>query len=170
MTNLRLEYRDVSELNDNPANWRTHPKNQVEGLQAAIEEVGWAGALLYNETTGRLIDGHARKHVSQGKVPVLIGSWTEDQEKLILATLDPLAAQATTDQQALDELLQQIETDSAALNAMLEKMASEDPIDDQQLPPSTTFEVIVECQNPEQQEEIYNRMTGEGYTCRVLTF
>ncbi len=52
-----------------------------------LNEVGWAGALLYNETTGRFIDGHARKKVSKGKkVPVLIGKWTEEQERKILLT------------------------------------------------------------------------------------
>ena len=106
---LRLEYLDPTELADNPANWRTHPESQRTALGDVLKEVGWAGALLYNEKTGRLIDGHARKELSQGqKVPVLIGSWTEDQEKLILATLDPLGAMAEANSQALDILLREL--------------------------------------------------------------
>ncbi|MHC2066849.1 ParB N-terminal domain-containing protein [Bremerella sp. T1] len=49
--------------------------------------------MLYNEATGRLIDGHARKKIAKDeRVPVLIGSWSKEQEPLILASLDPLAA------------------------------------------------------------------------------
>src|SRR5262245_54175158 len=89
---LRLEWLDPVDLADNPANWRRHPQAQLSALTDVLAEVGWAGALLYNEATGRLIDGHARKTVSPGgKVPVLIGPWTLEQAKKILATLDPLA-------------------------------------------------------------------------------
>jgi hypothetical protein len=51
----------------------------------------------------------------QGEVPVLIDSWTEEQEKRILATLDPLAALAGADSDALDKLLGEIDTGSEAL-------------------------------------------------------
>src|SRR4051794_23230836 len=93
---LRLEWVDPAELKANDFNWRRHPPGQVAALSAVIEEVGWAGALLYNERTGRLIDGHARKELfeGKGKVPVLIGSWDEVAERKILATLDPLGALA----------------------------------------------------------------------------
>ena len=91
---LRLEWIDPAELDANPANWRRHPPEQTTALADVIREVGWAGALLYNEKTRRLIDGHARKDLFAGKnkVPVLIGSWDESQEKKILATLDPIGA------------------------------------------------------------------------------
>ena len=32
-----------------------------------------------------------------------------------------------------------------------------------------TYEVIIECDNEEQQEQIYNKLIGDGYSCRVLT-
>ena len=122
---LRLEYIDAEQLADNPLNWRCHGAQQLDGLKAVIDEVGWAGALLYNERTERLIDGHARKKVSKGPVPVLIGSWSEEDEQKILATLDPLAAMAEANEQALGELLAQIETESDALQEMLDGLAEE---------------------------------------------
>ena len=50
---LRLEYLDVDQLDENPANWRTHSDEQINAVKGAIDEVGWAGALLYNERTRR---------------------------------------------------------------------------------------------------------------------
>jgi ParB-like chromosome segregation protein Spo0J len=32
-----------------------------------------------------------------------------------------------------------------------------------------TFEVVVSCKNEAEQEKVYNKLMGEGYTCRVLT-
>ena len=32
-----------------------------------------------------------------------------------------------------------------------------------------TYEVIVECVNEIEQEQIYNKLIGDGYSCRVLT-
>jgi len=124
---LRLEWRSPAELAENPANWRRHPEAQLAALTDTLAEVGWAGACLYNLRTKRLIDGHARKQVAldQGaaKIPVLVGDWSEEQEKKILATLDPLAAMATADQEQLDALLRDVHTGSQALSAMLTELA-----------------------------------------------
>lgn len=32
-----------------------------------------------------------------------------------------------------------------------------------------TYEVIIECVNETEQEQIYNKLIGDGYSCRVLT-
>lgn len=128
---LRLEWRSPAELADNPANWRRHPESQVAALSDVIAEVGWAGACLFNERTGRLIDGHARKSVAvlQGakSVPVLVGNWTEEQERKILATLDPLAGMAEVDPAALAALLSEVETESESVKAMLAKLSESNP-------------------------------------------
>lgn len=127
---LRLEWLDPSELQANPSNWRRHPSKQKLALRATIQEVGWAGALLYNEQTQKLIDGHARKELFEGKgpVPVLIGSWDEATEKKILATLDPLAAMAEADKDSLDKLLREVQTGDEDLANMLTELAQDNGI------------------------------------------
>lgn len=104
---LRLEYLDPEQLDDNPANWKTHPAGQLGALDAFMSDVGWAGALLFNENTRRLLDGHGRKKLFRGKgpVPVLIGNWSEEQERKILLHLDPTGWTAETDRKAFDALL-----------------------------------------------------------------
>jgi hypothetical protein len=124
---LRLEWWEPSALEDNPANWRRHPAKQVAALGELIADVGWAGALLYNERTKRLIDGHARKGLSApGKpVPVLVGSWSEEQERKILATLDPLAAMAETNREALARLLPGLEGGGAGVKGLTDLLAEQ---------------------------------------------
>jgi hypothetical protein len=133
---LRLEWIEAGSLADNPRNWRRHPKGQMNALKATMDEVGWAGALLYNETTQRLIDGHARKNAVDPRkiVPVLIGRWTPEQEKKILLTLDPLATMAEVDTVALEGLMEDVDLSGKGLedlSALLEGMT-----DGQDAPPT----------------------------------
>jgi hypothetical protein len=119
---LRLEYVQAKTLALNPANWRTHGESQLAAIGAVLkdDEVGWAGALLFNEKTGRLIDGHGRLKVVEPDefVPVLIGSWSDAGEKKVLATLDPLAAMAGTDAEKLNELMADVDLSDAAFEGL----------------------------------------------------
>jgi ParB-like chromosome segregation protein Spo0J len=128
-SSLRLEWQSPNELAENPLNWRRHPAEQINALTDVIADVGWAGACLYNERTGRLIDGHARRKtaIDQGTelIPVLVGSWDEEQEKKILATLDPLAAMAAADEQKVNELLAGLEFESRAVDELAAQVAAQ---------------------------------------------
>jgi len=105
---LVLEYRDPRELKANEKNWRQHPRRQRQAYQALKARVGWAGACLYNTRTGRLVDGHMRVDeaikTGEATVPTLVGSWTEEQENLLLAQLDPIGSLAVTNNEALASL------------------------------------------------------------------
>lgn len=109
--NLALEYRRAADLCGNPNNWRHHPPEQLEALRGVIEdpEIGYAGALLFNERTNRLIDGHGRLKIAAPDelLPVLVGSWSEEAERKILLTLDPIGGMATANQEMVRVLLEQ---------------------------------------------------------------
>ena len=126
---LRLEWVTPDSVAENPRNWRRHPDLQKEALASSLDECGWAGALLYNEVTCRLIDGHARRDQALKKgipaVPVLVGSWTPAQEAKILATFDPIGSLAETDAAQLDALLKDVETGNQALATLLARLADE---------------------------------------------
>lgn len=183
---LRLEWRSPQELAENPANWRRHPERQIQALAAAMADVNWAGACLYNETTQRLIDGHARRKLAldQGaaKIPVLVGRWTEEQEKKILATLDPLAALALPDLDALTLLLREVHTEDESLQAMLADVladAQQQAIQpDEQYQPAPAgdesqllaekFQILIDCRDEAEQAQLLERLTAEGLSCRSL--
>ena len=140
---LRLEWLMPDSLDPNPLNWRKHPPQQTNAMDALLfgeDGVGWAGVLLYNEETGRLIDGHLRQELALKRndpVPVLIGSWTEAQEKRILATFDPIAGMAQTDKEALDALLRDVEASDSDVMAMLSDLAEREGVVtvDEPIPP-----------------------------------
>jgi DNA modification methylase len=111
----------------NPANWRVHPKDQQQALAGALAEVGWVAQVLVNRTTGHVVDGHLRVElaISRGEpsVPVVYVELSEAEERLVLASLDPLAAMASAERDALAALLADIETGDAALARMLAELA-----------------------------------------------
>ena len=89
---------------------------------------------MVNRRTGHVIDGHLRVKlaISRGEptVPVLYVDLSDEEERLVLATLDPLSAMAATDAAKLDELLHEVQTGDAALQAMLAELAAQTPFGD----------------------------------------
>ena len=117
----------------NPRNWRVHPKDQQRALAGALDEVGWVQQVLVNRTTGHLVDGHLRVELAitrgEPSVPVTYLDLTEEEELLVLATLDPLAAMANAEKDVLATLLAELTTGDEALRAMLDDLARESHID-----------------------------------------
>jgi len=117
---------DPEQLLPNPLNFRRHPKQQVSALGGVLDEIGWIQRVIVNQTTGHLLDGHARVELAikrkEKTIPVLYVSLTEEEEKLALATFDPIGAMATTDASILDLLLPSITTDNAAIQAVLDSL------------------------------------------------
>lgn len=98
----------------NPFNFRNHPKIQREALAGALNELGWIQQVIINRTTGHLIDGHLRVDLAlerrEPAVPVVYVELTEAEEKIALATIDPISAMAEQDQAMLDRILEDIGT------------------------------------------------------------
>ena len=96
----------------NPQNWRVHPAFQQQAVAAALDEVGWIQQVVVNRVTGHVIDGHLRVALaisrSEPDVPVTYVELSPDEEKLALATFDPLGALAVADDQALQDLLRDV--------------------------------------------------------------
>jgi hypothetical protein len=114
---------DPEQLLAHPENWRRHPGVQRDAMRDSLSQVGWVQNVIANTTTGHLIDGHLRveEALSRGEqVPVLYVTLTEDEERLVLATLDPLGALASVDAEALGTLRAELGTDSTALQQMLD--------------------------------------------------
>jgi ParB-like chromosome segregation protein Spo0J len=112
----------------NPLNARRHPGAQRDALREALDRLGWIAPLAVNIRTGRMIDGHARTEEALSKcadlVPVYYVDLSEEEERVALATFDPIGAMAVTDSTVLDQLLADINVGDGALAAMLAELAT----------------------------------------------
>lgn len=117
----------------NPANWRIHPKAQQDALEGVLSEVGWVQDVIVNRTTGHLVDGHLRCQVAarngEKTVPVVYVELSEAEEALILASIDPIAAMAATDNAKLDALMAQVQSGDERVQAMMAEIAEKEGLE-----------------------------------------
>jgi hypothetical protein len=170
----------ASQLQPHPNNWRTHPSAQRDALRGVLSEIGYAGALLARELPDgslELIDGHLRAETTPDmEVPVLILDLDEQEAAKLLALHDPLAGMAEANEEVLAGLLDQVETESDAVQALLDEMLAEPDAPEEAetdagnaMSIPEAFQVVIECRDEAQQQTVFERMTSEGYACRLLT-
>jgi hypothetical protein len=176
------EFRRVkaSQLRPHPKNWRTHPAAQQDALRGVLAEIGYAGALLARELPDgslELIDGHLRAETTpEMDVPVLVLDLDEQEAAKLLALHDPLAGMAEANDDVLAELLAQVETENDAVQALLDQMLGNNEIAAEEAAPEAekavaipeAFQVVVECRDEAEQQAVYERLSAEGYACKLL--
>jgi len=175
----------AAELLPHPLNWRLHPPEQRAVLEALLREVGFANALLVRELPdGRLqlIDGHLRAETApEMEVPVLVLDVDESEAEKLLATLDPVAALAAADAQAVAALRERITSQEVEVTAFLDSVCDEASTREREMgsehdPTATApaltlqslYQVIVECADEAVQRTLFERLTQEGHRCRAL--
>ncbi len=116
----------------NPQNWRTHPKAQHDALAAVLDGVGWVQDVIVNRQTGHIVDGHLRVDMAIARqeptIPVVYVDITGEEERLILATLDPLAAMAVANKDMLKNLLQGLEGSANGVQGLLAQVAQQQKV------------------------------------------
>ena len=119
----------AKDIQPNPKNWRTHPKHQQDALKGILAEVGVADALIARELddgTLMLIDGHLRAEtMPEQELPVLVLDVNEEEADKLLLALDPLAALAGTDNDALSSLIENTSTENDGLSDLFDNLAAE---------------------------------------------
>jgi hypothetical protein len=173
------EHRRVraGELVPHENNWRRHSRAQREALKALYHEVGFARSLLaYELPDGRLklIDGHLRRDIDPDMlVDVEVLDVNDAEARQLLLSIDPLAALAEADAEAVAELRKVTQTDSEVLTELWQNLAKSDAatraaLEQATRPKAEQFLILVECRDEQHQAELLGRFQGEGLQCRAL--
>jgi ParB-like chromosome segregation protein Spo0J len=150
----------------------------VETVASAIKRFGFRVPVLA-KSDGSLIDGHLRvkaaKHLGMEEVPVVLcDDLSESDIKALRISINRMAELADWDSELLSTELEGLAAEGITLEDVgfdedsLPKVPSEierDSIDS--LP--NTFEVIAECENEKQQQEIYELLMSQNVSCRLST-
>lgn len=99
-------------------------------------------------------------------VPVTYIDVDEDEERLILISLDPSSAMAFTDQEKLASLVAELPED---LRALTEVLRQERKVSRRTVVFETHehFRLMVECASQAEQQSLLARLQAEGYACSV---
>ena len=128
----------LADLSAHSNNFRRHPARQSAALSQVLDEVGLVQGCVLNlrsEAQGwpagdvpTLVDGHLRVELARKRkevvLPVTIVDLSPDEERLVLATLDPLGALAETDADVLAGLIGELPDFTADLGALLSDLAA----------------------------------------------
>jgi len=152
---LQLVWVMPGSAQENPLQWKDHPPEQINALDDLIygdKGVGWAGAGLINDrrvadgwtkkkAVPTWLDGHARENLGLKKgdvaMPALVGHWSERDEEMILATLDPVGMLARYRPEVFQQLRDRIGDDiSPALEAILDDTSAMAGLFDHYDPPT----------------------------------
>jgi hypothetical protein len=131
---MRLEYFDPKTLQPHPLNWRKHGRVQRATFSGLLDEVGMVDAVIYNERTKRLLDGHMRVQEflerNADEIPVLVVDLPEDKEHLVLYFKDRIGDMAASDRSLELQLEELLQTDDNALQDILSGLDADDEHND----------------------------------------
>lgn len=175
----------AGEILPHPRNPKIHTDRQHQLVTGLLNEVGRVGGLrayysARHDGMLTLFDGHERRSLNLDQEwEVEIYDLTDAEADLLLPLLDHSGSLAELNTEALDALLRDISTGEPSLQDELDQLATAAGIvegraaDEEPFPiPEGRYQeqygVIVLCKNEGEQEEIYSRLTDEGYTCKVV--
>ncbi len=160
----------ANQFTANPDNWRKHPEAQEQALVAILDRVGWVQNVLVSKRSGYVIDGHLRVLAALRKgedtpVPYTVVDVDEHEEALLLSSLDPLSALATTDQVKYAELVNLLPDELRTLADMSwGERAKPTTV---QFTTQPHHRVIVECADEHTATNLQARLTAEGFQCTM---
>lgn len=179
MPNLKINYVKTSDLRAYANNAKEHPAEQIEQIKKSIQEFGFNDPIAVWKDN-EVIEGHGRliaaTELGLDKVPVInLDSLTDAQRRAYMLAHNKLTMNSGFNLDLLEmELSELSEIDMSAFGfdvADLESGEAEisDEVSGQ---PSFNYKeqygVIVMCESEADQERIYNKLTEEGYNCKVV--
>lgn len=178
----------------NPRNPNTHPEKQVTLLAKIIKAQGWRNPIVVSKRSGFVVKGHCRLAAAQElgleMVPVDYQEYENEAAEWADMIADNRVAElAEADDDVLKGLLeelsaQEIDIDLTGftapdISALLEEGQAHGATPEEEDGPvlgktedmavENQFGVIVMCKTEKEQEAAYNKLTAEGYACKIVT-
>jgi ParB family chromosome partitioning protein len=172
---MTIESLPLSDLHEDPANARRHSTRNIDAIKSSLARFGQQKPIVID----------ARNLVRAGNGTLLAAKalgWTHldvvrtdliGVEATAFAITDNRTAElAEWDPDVLNAVLRDPDIGDLSFNADdLDGILKREPEAEPEPPTSIgeTFQVIAECEGEQQQQQLFERLTGEGFSCRLLT-
>ena len=171
---MQVVEKKIAEIKPYEKNPRKND-NAVDAVASSISQFGFKVPVVIDKDNV-IVCGHTRykaaKKLGLEKVPCVVADdLTDEQIKAYRLADNKVSELAEWDIDLLGEELDGIfDIDMTDFGFDLsEDEDAQTERDDLSDKVGETYEVIVECVNEIEQEQIYNKLIGDGYSCRVLT-
>ncbi len=171
---LKIEYIKTSELKAYANNAKEHPAEQVEQIKKSIKEFGFNDPIAVWHDN-EIIEGHGRLiaalELELPKVPIIrLDELTDEQRRAYMLVHNKLTMNSDFNMDLLQMELDDI-TNIDMKDFGFESIKDlEDEINEaKEVGYEEKISVVIDCKNEEEAEEIFNKLTEEGYECRIST-
>jgi ParB family chromosome partitioning protein len=165
----------ITDLHPDPANARRHSQRNVDAIAASLARFGQQKPLVIDAANVvRAGNGTLAAAKALGWTHVMVTrSNLAGVEATAFAIADNRSAElAEWDTEILAAALADPEIGDLGFDAKEIARILESPdVGSPQEPTllNDTFQVVIECADEAQQKEVFERLSGEGFTCRLLT-
>jgi len=175
---------EIDLLHPDPANARRHSRRNLEAIQASLERFGQRKPIVVQRQGMIVRAGNGTLAAAQTlgwrKLAAVVVD-EGDVAATAYAIADNRSAElAEWDEPALAQLLSGLAAaggpEASAtgfspdeIDRLLARTAADHAAAERELRVGESFTLAVECRDEADQRELYDRLTAEGYSCRVLT-
>lgn len=179
---LEIAYRPVADLIPYARNARTHSDAQVAQIAASIREFGWTNPVLVDEQNG-LIAGHGRvlaaRKLGMAEVPAItLAGLSEAKKRALVLADNKLALNAGWDDELLRVEIAELTRDgidlsltgfdNLELREIVFPVGPKEKAADRGLSDGLSYQVVVECEDENQQAEVLEDLRARGIKCKPL--
>lgn len=180
----------IERIHPHPENYNLHPDEQIRQLEASYEEFGQFNSIVvWKQADGSYVQvaraGFLTGAKNKGASTIRADILPEETDPLVIKRImiadNRLAQNSVIDEGILARLLQEqvdadyslfaLGTDEEELRQMIERP---DGRTTELNPPQgghveSAYNVLIECENEQEQQRAYELVEQEGFKCRILT-
>lgn len=170
----------TTDLIPNPRNAKQHDDAQVAKIAGSIREFGFGSPIITDGENG-ILAGHGRWLAAQKlglpKVPCIeMRHLTKTQRRAYMLADNRLSEiGGGWDMEMLRIEMEELAAEDIDLNALgfgddfMQTEKDDDSIDNEDVSIDSICQVICDCKNEEEQQEVYELLNSKGKKCRLAT-
>ena len=173
---LKIEYVSVDSIMPYARNAKLHPQQQVEQIKRSIKDYGMNDPIgvWHNE----IVEGHGRlmacKELGITEIPIIrLEHMSDEQRKQYMLVHNQTTMNSDFDLDILSEELDSLLDFDAEFYDFDVNFGDDDEVDKheeiKEVEYKESISVVVACENDEQAESLFEKLTEEGYICRIST-
>lgn len=171
---MKIENINILEIHENPKNEKKHSEIQIKNVAESIKKFGIVQPLVIDKNN-EIIIGHCRfkalKLLDYKEIPcVKLEEITEEQANM-LRILDNKLNESEWNEELLKDTLNNLDLNDFDLDWSFLDEEIENEIERTDLSDNyqEKLQIIIECENEEMQEKLYQEFTERGLTCQLST-
>ena len=174
MEELQIVYLSPHDLTPYEGNARKHTHTDVEQIAESIRVDGFNDPIGIWGDKNLIVEGHGRQiaaiELGMAKVPCIrLDHLTDTQRRDYAIRHNRTAELSEWDDMKLEMEVAALELEGLDLSGLGWPKEEQEQAEQSSVAFHEKLQIIIDFQNEDEAETLYNRLTDEGYTCRIST-